>query len=105
MKREVKEDARRSILFTFMSPCFTPALTCYSRGSMLVNLIILPVKILLVLFNVLVKVTRTMKRLYTLIALLGLVGFLAGCGENTGGGGGTQTNAPATPTPPASTNK
>ena len=46
-----------------------------------------------------------MKRLLTLIALLGLVvGVFSGCNQ---GGGGGDTTAPATnaPAPPVSTNK
>ena len=39
-------------------------------------------KFLLVLCSKLVKVIGTMKRLLTLIALLGLVGVFAGCNES-----------------------
>jgi hypothetical protein len=62
-------------------------------------------KFLLVLFSEFVKVTPTMKRLFTLIILLGLViGAVTGCEKQDtsappAGGG---TNAPATP---PSTNK
>jgi hypothetical protein len=63
-----------------------------------------PQKILLVLFGDLVKVTPTMKRIYTLIVLLGLAMgmMLTGCGEKPAG-----TDAASTNTPPAapSTNK
>jgi hypothetical protein len=52
-------------------------------------------KILLVLLKVLVKVTPTMKRIYTLIVLLGLAmgTLLTGCNKESD-----------TSTPPASTN-
>jgi hypothetical protein len=60
-------------------------------------------KIVLVLFGLLVKVRFTMKRIYTLIVLLGIVmgAVLTGCNE------GSQTSTPAdTNAPPAaSTNK
>jgi hypothetical protein len=61
-------------------------------------------KFLLVLFSEFVKVTPTMKRLFTLIVLLGLViGAVTGCEkQDSGTGGGASTNAPATP---PSTNK
>jgi hypothetical protein len=58
---------------------------------------------LLVLFPPLVKLTPTMKRLFTLIVLLGMLGVFAGCSNSdsgTGGGGATNA-APAAP----STNK
>jgi hypothetical protein len=51
-----------------------------------------------------VKVKRTMKRLFTLIALLGLtVGVFAGC--NQGGSGSTTSTDTNTPPAAASTNK
>jgi hypothetical protein len=56
----------------------------------------------LVLFLVLVKVTITMKRLFTLIVLLGFVGLLAGCNESTSTAPAS-TNAP--PAMPSTTNK
>jgi hypothetical protein len=50
-----------------------------------------------------VKVIATMKRLFTLMALLGLaVGIFTGCNQSGGDTKSTDTNAPATP--PASTN-
>ena len=67
------------------------------RGKTLIE------KILLVLFPVLVKVTPTMKRTYTLIVLFAVVlgALLTGCG-----GSGDQTSPPATNAPaPATTNK
>jgi hypothetical protein len=61
-------------------------------------------KFLLVLIGNLVKVKATMKRLLTLIALLGLaVGVFAGCNQSgTTTGTSTDTNAPPAA---ASTNK
>jgi hypothetical protein len=58
---------------------------------------------LLVLQGILVKVKPTMKRLITLIALLGLaVGLFAGCNQSGGDTKSADTNAPAAP---AGTNK
>lgn len=49
-----------------------------------------------------VKVTLTMKRLFTLMALLALAaGVFAGCNQSGGDNQSSSTNAP----PPASTNK
>jgi len=59
-------------------------------------------KFLLVLCSKLVKVIGTMKRLLTLIALLGLVGVFAGCNESGTSTSSTDTNAPPAA---ASTNK
>jgi len=59
-------------------------------------------KIFLVLFGILVKVTPTMKRLYTLIVLIGLAMgmLLTGCEKSS-----DQSSAPATNALPAGTNK
>ena len=59
-------------------------------------------KIFLVLFGILVKVTPTMKRLYTFIVLIGLAMgmLLTGCEKSQ-----DQSSAPATNAPPAGTNK
>jgi len=65
-----------------------------------------PLKIILVLLRSYAKDTCTMKRLYTLIALLGLVGLMAGCApsdSSTTTSGSTNT-VPAGEAP-ASTNK
>ena len=60
-------------------------------------------KILLVHFWDLVKVTATMKRLYTLIVLFGLVlgGLVTGCNQENKDTGTSSTNMP----PSTSTNK
>jgi hypothetical protein len=60
-------------------------------------------KIVLVLFRLLVKVRFTMKRIYTLIVLLGIVmgAVLTGCNQGTDASKPVDTNAP----PAASTNK
>jgi hypothetical protein len=60
-------------------------------------------KFLLVLGYNLVKVKATMKRLLTLIALLGLAGVFTGCNQS----GTDASKSPDTNTPPAaaSTNK
>jgi len=64
-------------------------------------------KNVLVCFWDLVKGTDTMKRIYTLIVLMGLVmgALVTGCNkEESSGGGTTPTNAtPSTPTPPPTT--
>ncbi len=60
---------------------------------------------MLVLFGILVKVTHTMKRLYTLLALLGLVvGMVTGCNPTSTETPGTTTNAPAAPPSAPGTN-
>ncbi len=62
----------------------------------------LTLKIFLVLFGNVVKLTRNMKRLFTLIVLLGFLGVVAGCNQN----GSTTTETPSTNAPAApSTNK
>jgi hypothetical protein len=60
-------------------------------------------KIVLVLFRLLVKVRFTMKRIYTLIVLLGIVmgAVLTGCNQASDTSKPADTNAP----PAASTNK
>ena len=62
-------------------------------------------KNVLVCFWDLVKGTDTMKRIYTLIVLMGLVmgALVTGCNKEESSGGGTSTNAPAAPTPPPAT--
>ena len=64
-------------------------------------------KNVLVCFQDLVKGTDTMKRIYTLIVLMGLVmgALVTGCNkEDSSAGGGTSTNAtPPAPTPPPAT--
>jgi hypothetical protein len=67
------------------------------------NLQKLRTKIVLVLFRSSAKDILTMKRLYTLIALLGLVGMMTGCSPQ---GGDTKTDAGTNaPAPRVSTNK
>jgi hypothetical protein len=58
--------------------------------------------ILLVLFADFVKATPTMKRLLTLVVLLGLLGVFAGCNPSDSGtkAPDTGTNAPAAPAAP-----
>jgi hypothetical protein len=60
-------------------------------------------KIVLVLFGLLVKVRFTMKRIYTLIVLLGIVmgAVLTGCNSGSDTSKPADTNAP----PAAGTNK
>ncbi len=59
-------------------------------------------KFLLVLFAVLVNVTPIMKRLFTLIVLLGLtVGVLSGCNQGETPKPADTNAAPAAPTAPA----
>ena len=58
-------------------------------------------KIFLVLFGVLVKVTPIMKRIYTLVVLLGLamgMMMLTGCNKDETGSTPPSTNAPSTTT-------
>jgi hypothetical protein len=65
-------------------------------------------KIVLVLLALLVNVTATMKRIFALIVLLGVVmsAVLTGCGNgDTTPKTDSTTNAPAAPSMPASTNK
>ena len=65
-------------------------------------------KIVLVLLALLVKVTATMKRIFTLIVLLGVVmgSVLTGCNQGSEAPKADGTNAaPAAPMAPATTNK
>jgi hypothetical protein len=65
-------------------------------------------KIVLVILALLVKVNPTMKRIFALIVLLGIVmsAVLTGCNQSSDTTAKPDTNAaPAAPSMPASTNK
>lgn len=61
----------------------------------------LPPNFFLVPTPILTEVTTAMKKLYCLIALLGLVGALTGCNEQSSTPPAPSTNAPAAPAAPA----
>jgi len=64
------------------------------------------VKFLLVLVQLLVKVTPTMKRIYVLLVLVSLFAgvVLTGCGNNESSGGGTTNTTTTTTTTTTATN-